>query len=182
MPTTPRDPKRPARLKPLPDGSLELPLAPVRAEDGTRTERPPLVIPEPNMVELATIHDLVVTADDEMREKTGEPPEVPVDMLARVQAGELTAADQALLNERNKIMKERSRVAFSEASPHAKALLEVVRLLTGQELERADLPGWAGHWTVIGEVLTRFMDPFAGRGDELVAEAARAAGVMGSES
>lgn len=187
-------PPRPRRLKVLDDGSLELPLASRVNDQGVRESRDTLTLPpDPSMVEVARLHDLVVSADEKMAELTEPLPEVPpalqakaerIDALRRakdkgdelVEAVEAVTVDERdLLRKRAEVMRDRNRVAYSAVSPHGLALLEAVELLTGRTLEPADLPGWAGHWTVLGEVLARYTDPLAGRAEALVEEAVAAA-------
>lgn len=177
---------RPRRLKVLDDGSLELPLASRVGANGERKPQDPITLAEPSMVELARIHDLILDADKELRERTAELPEITPALQAKIAAGDMSAytdEDLAVVTRHADIMRDRQQVAFSADSPHGKALIAIVELLTGRLIEPADLPGWAMHWTVVGEVLARFMDPFAGRGAELVAEAQAAAGaIQGSGS
>lgn len=170
-------PQRPPRLKVQEDGSIALPLSATRDEEGNRVARDPIILPEPNMVELAAIADIVQASDKKMVELTKELPEVSGALQTKLAARatdpdvEFTDAETQLITERAEVLRDRNRIMASTKAPHAEGLLEVVALLTGQTLTIADLPGWAGNAQVLGEVQARFMDPFAGRAADLVAEA-----------
>lgn len=170
---------RPRRLKVLDDGKMELPLADTVGEDGTRTPGETVVLTDsPSMEDLAVLQDIVIASDERLKDLTAELPEIPatlavkLDTRGRVREGmELTVEEHELIAKRSEVLKDRTRVTYSPDSPHAKGLLDVVSLLTGKTYTRKDLPGWAGHWSVLGEVYARYMDPFAGRAAAMAEEA-----------
>lgn len=181
-------PRRP-RLKVLDNGDMELPLASrLDPETHEREERPPVILPEsPHMDELAAVQDIVERADKALAELTAEIPVYPptmavkFDPLGRLRPGMALEPDEYVLAQaRSEVLRDRTRITYSAQSPHAKALIDIIAVVTGTTLARSDLPGWAGHWSVVGEVYARYMDPFGGRVAELLAQPADQ--TTGSES
>lgn len=157
---------RPPRLRIRPDGSIEIPLRGVwDPQTKALTSRDPVVLPEPTMVQLARIQDLVVAADEAANEAHALPP-ISAEITAKVVAQvPLTEDEQDLLDKRQTALRDRTRFAYSADGPWGAAVIEVIELLTGEKLDRSDLPGWASHWSVLSEMYGHFMDPFAGRAD-----------------
>lgn len=156
---------KPRRLKVNEDGSMELPLT---KPEGSTTDPEPITLPDfPSADALAKMMDLVAAADDALKEKCGEAPR-PVD------PANITNDDLRKLKE---YRRERRLFAFGPESPHLGAMIEVVKLLTGRELSRAEIPGWCGDPAVAAELVQRYTDPFAGRAGELAMEAVESLGL-----
>lgn len=163
--TVTTDPTQPPRLLIRPDGMVEIPLrGTMDPQTKTLTPRDPVILPEPNMAQLAIIQDLVADADKVVDDEVGKVPEIPNTTVAKIAAGvTLDADEQQVWDDRREIMRNRTRYAYSEKGPWGEALIKVIELLTGATYTRNDLPGWAGHWAVISQIYGHFMDPFAGR-------------------
>lgn len=159
---------KPRRLQILASGEIELPLArPVTVGgEGSSEEINEVRLPDgPPMSDVAAVMDIISEADNELDEYAPWPDRVDPNDKA---ATDLWSQENAT------VARKRNLRSFSLDSPHAKALCAVTERLTGITIEVDDLPGWAGSPTVCAEVVSHYMDPFAGR-DDLVAAALEAA-------
>lgn len=119
-------------------------------DDGTVTLRlaggRSIELPEPTALQYAKVWDLLDQADQALP---------PLPALSEDAGPEERAARSARVTERRQIQ-------YSERSPHALALIEIVRLLTGEDLTMADLHRHSMKPQVGGDLLAVWEAPLGG--------------------
>ena len=131
-----------AKLELNDDGTVTLPLAPKAPGDPPRS----IVLPEPTMAQLATIHELAVAADDALP---------AMDTIVADMAPEQVA-------HANDQLRARTVSMFGQQSPHGLAMIAIVKLLTGEDVGPDDLYGWVMGPRTMRDVLAHFQAPLAG--------------------
>lgn len=130
-----------AKLKLNDDGTVTLPLLPT--SDGAARQ---VVLPEPSMRQLARIHSLANEADEKLPE---------FDALTE----EPTGADVRRVNDQ---LRARTVMMYSDDSPHGRAMLAVIALLTDENYTEDDLPGWVMGPSTLRQILAHFQAPLPG--------------------
>lgn len=123
------------------DGTITLPLR--VSETNPSTE---ITLPEPSLAQLAQMMEFVDAADKSVPN---------VDQLT-------AGADSAAIATATEQLRERTLAIYSSGAPYGQAVVEIVKLLTGQEITFADLPGWAASPKTTRTILGHFQDPLAG--------------------
>lgn len=120
--------------------------------DGTITiptrKRGDVVLEEPTMWELAEMHRLIDEADEQLG--TYQP--LPEDATA------------AQVAERTELLSKRTDQAFSHASPHGLAWVQILNVIEepDEPYTERDIPGWLCHPVASNRILVHFRAPLPG--------------------
>lgn len=129
------------------DGSVTIPLRDVIGADGPKA-RPPIVLSEPGVKELAEIRALTRAVDKSL------PPVIPIDTADATDA-EVVAATERL--------NERGAIIYSDDAPYMAVLLQVITMLAPHaKVDMSDLPGWCASPAALNAIIAHFQTPLVG--------------------
>lgn len=117
-----------------------------------------ITLPEPTFGQMNRIMERALAADADLPQLTA---------LDRDDNGEVT--DQAQVDAFTTSLRERTKVMFSGESPHAAVLCDIVKELTGDNVEQSDLPSWAGSPRALNAILSQWQAPLPGPASDLLA-------------
>jgi hypothetical protein len=118
-----------------PDGTVTIPLR----------DKDPVVLPEPSIAQLAEMTSWVIDVDEAM------PP-----------IGSIDRNDQEALTALQGVLRERTKIIYAKDAPYGMVMVQIIKLLAGQDVTLDDLPSWASSPSVVNKVLTHWQTPLAG--------------------